>query len=155
VSAIVCAGALVLASRLFSASFYVPLATAILVCFIVTWFRFRGLKSGLPKPYGRGRSTSVNARKAMRGGILIMLGGILGVVLVLGSVYFLPPVAFFALVFGLMAGLPLEELVFFSIVTRLERTSKTRIFSVTEETTEDEDVVLVKTIEMSPHSAQE
>jgi len=150
VSAIVFACALLLASRFFPHDFYVPVTAALVVSLSVTWFRFRGLRSGLPSPYGRGRSSSVSARSAARSGILLMLGGVLSLVLVLGSVYFLPPVAFFGLVFGLMAGLPLEELVFFGLVTRLERASDTRIFSVTEEAGDEGDLVLVKTVEMVP-----
>ena len=84
-----------------------------------------------------------------------MLGGILCLVVVMGSVIFLPPVAFFALVFGLTAGLPLEELVFFALVARLERASRTRIFSVTEETEEGGEEVLVKTVEMVPRHARD
>jgi hypothetical protein len=149
-SAVVCAGALLLAGRFFLGYFYAPLAATLAVSLSVTWFRFRGLKSGLPSPYGQGRATSIDAKKAARSGLLIVLGGVFLLVVVFGSVNFLPPIAFFALIFGLMAGLPLEELVFFGVVTRLEETSKTLIFSVTEETVRDGDTVLVKTVEMAP-----
>jgi hypothetical protein len=133
----------------------VPVVAALVVSSSVTWFRFRGLRAGLPRPYGHGRASSVDARSAARSGVFIALGGIVSVGAVLGSVFVLPPVVFFALVFGLAAGLPLEELVFFTLVTRLERGSKTRIFSVTEETGRDDDVVLVKTVEMVPSPSRE
>lgn len=154
-SAIVFPAALLVASRFFPSDIYVPLAGALIVSFSVTWFRFRGLRSGLPKPYGRGRRSSIDAKSSARSGLLIVLGGILCLVVVMGSVIFLPPVAFFALVFGLTAGLPLEELVFFALVARLERASRTRIFSVTEETEEGGEEVLVKTVEMVPRHARD
>lgn len=125
-----------------------------MVSLSVTGYRFRSLRSGMPKPYGLGKPSSIDAKSAARSGLLIVLGGIFCLVVVLGSVYFLPPVAFFALIFGLMAGLPLEELVFFALVTRIERASRTRIFSVTEETEQGGEEVLLKTVEMIPRPAQ-
>ena len=150
VSAVVLAGSLTLASQVFQYYVYAPLLAAIGISLSVTWFRFRSLRSMMPEPYGGGKRSSIDAKKAARSGILIVLGGILTLVVVMGSVFVLPPVAFFALIFGIMAGLPLEELLFFGLVTRLEKKSETRIFSVTEETGEEESTVLVKTVEMIP-----
>ena len=148
-SAVVCPAALYLASLFFGYYyFYMPLAAVLIVAFAVVWFRTRGLRSGLPQPYGKGRASTTDAKKAVRQGLLIVLGGALATVGLLGSVYFLPPPVFFAVVFGLAAGLPLNEIAFFVLVTRLERKSESRIFVITEEAEEGGEAALVKTIEM-------
>jgi hypothetical protein len=126
-----------------------PLAVVLVVAFAAVWLRVRGLRSGLPEPYGKGKASTTDAKRAVRLGLLMVLGGVLCTVVLLGSVYFLPPAVFFAVVFGLTAGLPLSEIVFFVLVTRYERISESRIFLITEETEGEEGrATLVKTFEM-------
>jgi|GEM_PF-706592 hypothetical protein len=151
-SLIVCPSALYLGWSLFGYLFYAPLLASLAVALVIVWFRMRGLRSALPEPYGNGRVSTIDASAAARTGFLIILGGILLMVGVMGSFYFLPSeyMALFVLVFGLMAGLPLNEIVFFALVTGLERKSRSRIFAVTEETSESGRTVLVKTVELAP-----
>lgn len=154
-SLVVCPSALILGWSLFGYLFYAPLLASLAVALAVVWFRMRGLKSALPEPYGNGRVSKIDARTAVRSGVLIILAGVLSLVVFMGGFYLLPSEAFFlfVLVFGLMAGLPLSEIVFFALVTRLERKSKSRILAVTEETSENGKTVLVKTVELAPLSS--
>lgn len=154
-SLVVCPSALYLGWVLFGDLFYAPLLASLAVALALVWFRMRGLRSGLPEPYGNGKVSTIDAASAARSGMLIILGGILSMVLLLGSVYFLPWLAFFVLVFSLMAGLPLNEIVLFALVARLERRSQSRIFSVTEETSQNGKTVLVRTVELAPLSTRE
>ncbi|MGD0395403.1 MAG: hypothetical protein ABSB26_00650 [Nitrososphaerales archaeon] len=149
-SSAVCPAALYLASGLPFDGFYEPLSATLLVSIAVSWYRVRGLRRSLPEPYGRGGVTTVDPDSATRSGLLITLGGAVLMVGLMGSVFFLPPVAFFAVVFGLTAGLPLSVIVFFVQVSRLERISQGRIYSVIEETEVDEETVLRKTCEIVP-----
>lgn len=112
------------------------------------WIRTRSLRAGLPEPYGKGKVSTIDAKKATRDGLLLALAGALATFGVLGSVYVLPPVVFFSLVFGLAAGLPMSEIVFFAVVARLEKASESRIFRVTEETEDEGKPALVKTLTM-------
>lgn len=157
-SILVCPAALYVASLFFGYYyFYMPLAAVLVVALAAAWFRIRGLRSGLPEPYGRGKASTTDAKGAARVGLLIVLGGVLCTVVLLGSAYFLPPPVLFALVFGLAAGLPLNEIVFFILVTRYERISESRIFLVTEEVEDAGKSALVKTFELgySPASRRE
>jgi hypothetical protein len=152
-SLVVCPSALYLGWQFFGNLFYAPLLAALAVALAPTWFRMRGLRSSLPEPYGNGRVSTIDASAAARSGLLIVLVGMISMVGLMGSVFILPPVVFFVLVFGLMAGLPLNEVVFFGLVTRLERKTHSRIFAVTEETSESGRTVLVKTVELTPLSS--
>jgi len=142
--------ALLVAERYFQLDLYIPVIAVLVVAASVTAFRYRGLSTKLPEPYGHGRISSIDAKSTARAGILIILGGVVCLFFLFGSVYILPPVAFFALVFGLAGGLPLEEIVFFTVVARLESASEMRIFTVTEETEKDGQTVLLKSVEMIP-----
>jgi len=150
-SILVCTAALYLAGLLFGLyDLYIPLAAILLTAIAVVWLRARGLRSGLPSPYGRGKVSKTDAKRAIRQGLLIILGAALSTLVLLGSVYLLPAAAFFAVVFGLMGGLPLNEIVFFVLVARYERVSGSRIFMVSEEREESGESAVVKTYEMRP-----
>jgi hypothetical protein len=147
-SVLVCLVALYFAFLVFGYYLYVPLGAAVIVAMAAVWVRNRSLRQGLPEPYGKGKVSTIDAKKATRQGILIMLVGAFATVGLLGSVYLLPPVVFFTVVFGLAAGLPLNEVVFFALVARLERTSESKIFLITEEVENKGEPALVKTYRM-------
>lgn len=150
----VCASALIFAGSqvFFFYQFYLPIVATASVCGIVSWFRVRGLRMALPEPYGAGRVSTIDAKSTVRSGLMIVLGGVLALVVLLGSVYLLPPHVFFAAVFGLVAGLPLSEVVFFLQVALLEKKANGRIFSISEESRRGDEPVLVKTVELVPSS---
>lgn len=141
-----------LAIFLFEYIFYLPLLVALAIMFAITFYRMRGLRVRLPKPYGSGMPVYVGPRQTARTGLLILLGGIVLIVLPLASVFFLPPIAFFTLVFGLISGLPLSEIAFFIAIVYLERLSRSSLFSLTEESERDGKTLLIKTVEMRKHS---
>ncbi len=80
---------------------------------------------------------------------MVSLGGGMSLVGLMASVFFLPPEIFLALFFGVTGGLPLSQLLFFTLVTWYETRSGKRIFYVSVETTIDDEPVLVKAVEMS------
>jgi hypothetical protein len=133
-------------------SMYEPLAAAAVVALLVTLFRFRGLRSGLPTPYGRGRVSIIDEKAASRSGVLLVLGGFISMVGLMASVVLIPPELYFVLLIGVIAGLPVSQAVFFAVVAIVEARSRSKIFWVTEETTKDERTVLVKTVEMVPRA---
>ena len=133
-------------------SLYEPLAAAAIVALLVTLFRFRGLRSGLPTPYGRGRVSIIDEKSAYRSGLLLVLGGFVSMVGLVASVAVIPPELYFVLLMGIIAGLPVSQAVFFALVTVIEARSRSKIFWVTEETTKEEKTVLVKTVEMVPRA---
>ncbi|MGD0476593.1 MAG: hypothetical protein ABSB29_00310 [Nitrososphaerales archaeon] len=138
--------------KLFLNYLYEPLAAAAVVALLVTLFRFRGIRSGLPAPYGRGRVSIIDEKAALRSGVLIVLGGIISMVGLMASVFLIPPEQYFVLLIGVIAGLPLSQAVFFALVAIVEAGSRSKIFWVTEETKKDERAVLVKTVEMVPRA---
>jgi hypothetical protein len=138
--------------ELFVGKLYEPLAAAGAIALLVTWFRFRGLRSGLPSPYGQGKTSVVDEKVAMRSGVLIVLGGILSVVGLMASVFLFPPEYYFVLLLGVIAGLPLSQVLFFALVSGVESKSRSKIFLLAEEKTKDEKTVLVKSIEMVPRA---
>lgn len=154
-SLVVCPVALYLAAGFPFDGYYEPLTAVLLVSLAASWLRLKGMRQHLPKPFGRGEASIIDARAMTASGLFITLGGVVFLVGLLASVRFLPPNADwvpFAIVFGLAAGLPLSEIVYFAQVTRIERTSGGRIYSVTEETEEDGRTVLRKTLELTPAS---
>ena len=113
-------------------------------------FRSFTLKSGMPPPYGRGEVTKLDSRRSMRDGVLIVLGGAGSLFAVFATAYlFNPFLVFFPLVLGLMMGLPLSQVLYFLHVGRLEQITRSRIYSVTEESFEDGMPVLLKSIELA------
>jgi hypothetical protein len=154
-SLVVCPSALYLGWYLFGYLFYDPLLASVAVALVVVLFRMRGLRSSMPEPYGNGRVSTIDANTAARSGLLIVLAGMLSFVAIIGGFYFLPSeaLALFVLIFGLMAGLPMNEIVYFALVTRLERKSRSRIFAVMQETSESGRVVVVKSVELAPFSS--
>lgn len=153
-SLVLCPCAVYLGWRFFGYELYLPLLGSLAVALSLAWFRMRGVSSSLPEPYGKGRMTTIDAEAAVRSGLLLVVGCTLAIVGLMGSVYFLPAFAFFAVVIGLTAGLPMSEIVVFVLLTRLERKSRSRIFSVIEETSRDGKDVLVKSVEMAPLSPE-
>lgn len=154
-SAAVSSAALCVTVLLSSYSFavYAPFLIAALVALGVSLFRLRGVRSGLPLPYGKGTVTRIDARRTARDGLLMVFGTLLLTVALFGSVFVASPtVLFFPVAFGLMLGLPLSEVIFFGLTARLESLSGSRIFLITEETTEEGKAVLVKSIELKPAS---
>jgi hypothetical protein len=140
-----------LAWTFFSGSVYIPVLGMALIAALPSIYRLRNLRRGLPEPYGRGRVSVIDTKSAIRSGMFMVLGGIVCVVFLLGSIYFVPAFAVFAMMFSLAGGLPLSQVVFFIMVFTVERASRSRIFEVvTDETTDDENPRLTKSFEMSP-----
>ncbi len=129
-----------------------PLAVALVIGIVVTWLRLRGIRNGLPEPYGRGTVSFIDIKKAGRSGILVTLGGVFLTIGLMGSVFFLPPEAFFLVVFGVMGGLPFSQILFSVAVVRLERVGGGRIYAVTEEIQEGDNPVLRKSVELVPQA---
>ena len=148
-SALVFAGSLSVATQFPFYSLLEPLSAIIAVGTVVSWVKLRGLRDGLPEPFGKGKVSIIDAKSAARSGMLVTLGGVFLTIGVLGSVFIFPPEAFFAGVFGLTGGFPFAQILFFVLVYRLERAGKGRIFTVTEETEEDGRSVLRKSVELA------
>jgi hypothetical protein len=148
-SLLVCPSALYIGWLFFGYYFYVPLLASLAVALALAWFRMRGVSASLPEPYGKGRTTTIDADAAARSGLLVVLAGILSSVGLMGTVFFLPADIFFVVVVGLMAGLPMNEIVFFALVARIERKCRSRIFSVTDETSQGGKDVLAKSVELA------
>ncbi len=127
---------------------YEPLTVAAVVAILVALFRFRSLRSGMPAPFGLGRASVIDEKATARSGFLLVLGGIISVVGLMGSVFFIPPELYFVLLLGIIAGLPLSVIVFFALVAFVEARSSSRIYLVAEEATKEGETVLVKTVEM-------
>jgi len=134
---------------LFGQDIYLPLALSLCLSFLVFWLRARNLRALMPGPYGAGRTRVIGTKEATREGLLLAFGGGAALVGLMGSVFFLPPEAFFVLLFGVIAGLPFSQVLFYSLVTRYERKSKARIFFINEETGAQGAPTLIKSIEMS------
>jgi hypothetical protein len=152
-SCFVCPAGLYLSTFLPFDSFLEPLSATLVIALAVALFRFGRLRQGLPEPYGRGKTSVYDATAMARSGVLIIIGGAVLMVGVIGSsllVPTFPPAAYFSMVFGLMAGLPLSEVLFFAEVSMVERSAKGRVFEVAEETEEGDSSVLRKSIEIVP-----
>ena len=128
---------------------YIPLLIALGISLVVFLFRARNLNAWMPEPYGRGRASKVDSKSAMRLGVIFSLGGGLSIIGLMASVFFLPPELFLGLFFGVTAGLPLSQVLFFVLVAWYERRSGMRIFYLSAETSEGDETVLVKSIELS------
>ena len=70
------------------------------------------------------------------------------VAVIFGGAFVLPAFEYFVLVFGVCAGLPLNEVLYFALVTSIERRLRTRIYVITEETVRDGREVLVKSVDL-------
>jgi len=157
-SALVFAAAIFLAWTFFSVisprSFYVDVLFSLIgmgvIAALPSLYRLRGLKRGLPEPYGEGRVSIIDSKSASRAGYLLVIGGLLCIVLLFGSVFFIPVLDLFVIMFSLAGGLPLSQVVFFLMVFSIERAAGSRIFEVIDETTQDGASVLSKTFELSP-----
>ena len=77
-----------------------------------------------------------------------MVVGAASMIGVMGTVFLLPPALAFALIFGLMIGLPLSNALYFAEVSLLEKKVGGEIYSVTEESEADEVAVLRKSFEI-------
>ena len=155
-SLVVCPAGLYLATFLPFDTFLEPLGATLIIALAVDWFRFRRVRQGLPQPYGKGLSTLFDSAAMARSGMLLIVGGIVLVVGVLGAsllVPLIPPAVYFAMVFGLMAGFPLSEIVFFGGLWMLERSAKGKIFEIVEDAEEDGQRVLKKSLEIFPYSS--
>lgn len=137
------------ATRFFFYDTYLPLGVSLVVSLAVFAYRSRNLHEKMPEPYGKGKTSTVDTKAAIRSGILLAVGGGLFLVGLLGSVFFLPSEIFFAILLGVIAGLPLSDIFFFALTTRYERKSGSRIFYLTDETMVDGETVLVKSVTMS------
>lgn len=149
-SALVFAATIPLAWTFFSDYVYIPLIGMAVLAALPSLYRLRGLKRGLPEPYGEGRVSIIDSKSASRTGYLIVGAGILCIVLLFGSVFFIPVFDFFVIMFSLTGGLPLSQVVFFLMVLSIERAAGSRIFEVIDDTTRDGASVLSKTFELSP-----
>jgi hypothetical protein len=147
----ICGIALYYTIYLFEGYSFIPLLILLAVTVGITWYRYRDLKLKLPRPYGSAKAVLLGPRGATRQALFFILAVILLVAILVTSLYFLPPLAFFSLIFGLTAGLPLTEIVFFGLLVRLEMVSSSRIFSVTEESEENGKEILTKTVILVPN----
>ncbi len=129
---------------------YAPAAIAAASALAILLFRVRNLRLAFPHPYGQGRVTKIDSRKSMRDGVLIIVGAALSIGGVFASAYLVSPLLiFFPVVIGLMIGLPCSQLLFFAFVLSSERAVGSKIYAVSEETTEDGRAVLLKSVELS------
>jgi hypothetical protein len=78
------------ATRFFFYDTYLPLGVALVIALAVFAYRSRNLREKMPEPYGKGRTSTVDAKAALRSGILLSVGGGLSLVGLMGSVFFLP-----------------------------------------------------------------
>jgi len=100
---------------------YPSFVLALAIAVVTLLYREAGLRSRLPEPFGRGEVSTLTAGDMRRTGILIVIGGILLVVVPVASVSFLPPLYFFTLIFGIVIGFPVSEVVYFARVAMVER----------------------------------
>ena len=149
-SILVCVAALLLMVRLFSYPFAIPLIAIAIVASSVSWVRRRTIVSGLPPPYGQSRISVVNAKSSQRSALLLMVGILSATVVLFGTAAVLPPEVFFSIIFGLMIGLPLAEIVTFVGVSRIEGRSRSNVYSITDERGDDGEPELVKSVELIP-----
>ncbi len=149
---IVLAAALLLAPELFAGLSYLPVAAMVCVAAPLAAFRLRSLRQGLPEPWGKGRASVLDSRSTYRSGLLMLVGGGVLIVLLFGSVFFIPPIDFFIILFGISGGLPLSVVLYYAGVRTVEMKSKSTIFIVVEEEPmEDGQTKATKTLEMSQH----
>ncbi len=143
-----------LAAGLFGSRVYLPLAVGAASALGVAFVRTRGVRLGLPKPYGSSRVIRIDSKRSARDGLLLVLGGIVVILGLFGSVELVSPfLFFFPVTFGLMMGLPLSQALFFALVSRLEGATHSTIFIITEDITENGKEVLLKSIEAAPVTA--
>ncbi len=138
-----------LAINPFAGAIYIPFAIGGAIAVVVALIRQRGVRSGLPPPYGQGKVQRIDARKTARDAMFLIAGSALAFVGVFGSVIVVSPyLLFFPVVYGMMFGLPLSEVLFYLVISRIERTSAGRIYMTTEQATEGGVTLLVKSIEL-------
>jgi len=137
-----------LAVYLFEYEFYMPLLVAVAIAALLSYYRFRSLRSRLPEPYGRGLVSYSDSEQAHRTGLLLIAGGILLIVIPVASIAFLPPLYFFSLIFGLTSGLPAVEILYFVGVSLMQRSSSSTFVSMTDRTEKDGAEVVVKWLEL-------
>ena len=88
-------------------------------------------------------------------GALIVIAGVALVFGIIGGVFLVPvvgPVAYFSALFGVIAGLPLSEILYFGAISAVERRAKGRIYVIAEEEMQGGNIVLRKTVEVRPYS---
>jgi hypothetical protein len=137
------------ATRFFLYDVYMPVGVSLVISLVVFAYRSRNLRQKMPEPYGKGKTSTVDAKAAMRSGILLSVGGGLFLVGLMGSVFFLPSEVFFAILLGVIGGLPLSDIFFFALTTQYERKSGCRVLYVTNETTIEGETALVKSVALS------
>ncbi|MDA4116852.1 MAG: hypothetical protein OK455_00715 [Thaumarchaeota archaeon] len=128
---------------------YIPLAVALATTLVVSHLRSRTLRSRLPEPYGKGREDHIGRGQMARMGLGLIGGGFALVVLPLVSVFFLPVILFVAYT-AFPLGIALAEVVHFLWVRRLEKTTGSDVYSVTEPVEVDGRAELVKTAQLVP-----
>ncbi len=141
--------ALLLAFVLPFSSFFEPLAGIVIVGAVLTAFRWRNLRRSLPPPHGGGRVAVIDARRAARTGMLITFGAGAMIIGLFGIVYLLPPELYFVVLFGVMAGFPLSQILYFAILSTMEKAYGGRIYRITEEAEEGGETVLRKSLELT------
>lgn len=137
-----------LALYLFEYEFYMPLLVALAVACLLSYVRFRSLRSRLPEPYGKGLVTYSDSEQAQRMGLLLIAGGVLLIVVPIASLAFLPPLYFFSLIFGIVSGLPAVEILYFAGVSMMQRSYSSTFVSMTERTEKDGAEVVVRWLEV-------
>ncbi|QQG49489.1 MAG: hypothetical protein HY247_04105 [archaeon] len=125
-----------------------PLGAMLATGSAVGLFRYLRLRSRIPKPYGEGKITEIDAARAARSGLLMVAAGGAVMVALVGGSYFIPGAILFTIIFGLIGGLPLQELIFFLTVVALERRSVAKLYAVTQETEVAGRPLLRKTVEV-------
>lgn len=113
-------------------------------------YRLVRLKRGLQPPYGDGKVSIVTMKVLARSG-QVLFWGTLGLFIgIIGTVFILPAEVFFLMIFALVIGLPLANLLYYLGIRYFERKKGGRIYAVLEDDENDEGPVLKKSFELSP-----
>jgi hypothetical protein len=129
-------------------SLYLITPIIIAVALVSTHIRGRGIREGLPPPYGRAKVVEIRAREVLNRGVLMVMSGILFLIVPLFLFYLAPGELLIGLILGLGGGLSLSEPLFFASIHLLERRMGLLIYSVDELGLEDGTQVLTKRIEL-------
>jgi len=130
--------------------FTFPLALGVVA--LVVFMRTRPLKRGLPEPVGRGLDWEIRSGQAMRQGVLVVLLGIAMLFVPIALLFYLPGWLVIGAVLGIVTGLSLSDSVFSVWIVRIERQTRSEIFSVTELVEEGGKQLLVKSVELIPRA---
>jgi hypothetical protein len=121
----------------------VAVAAAVLV------FRFLRLKPVLPEPFGKGQVRETRAEDAARSGMLLLLGAAAWIIGLMAGSFFIPGEVLFTIIFGLMAGLPMSNVLYSILILGIEVRVGGTLYSTNEEYEEDGESFLQRRISVS------